>query len=744
MKRWHGLAATAALTAIAVLALTSLSAQPETASGAPEVIPGRYIVLLKGNANPRAFANSEGRRLGFTADVIFETAVRGFAGNLPEAAVEALRRNPNVALVEPDQVVTISDQGLPTGIDRIDGDDNPTSDIDGVDGVLDVDIAVLDTGIDTSHPELNVVGGARFTGVFFFCANGTGSYDDDHGHGSHVGGIAAGRDNGQGIVGVAPGARLWAVKVLDSGGRGAVSCIIRGIDWVTANASTIEVANLSLSTGNSPSLCTAIDNSVAAGVVYAVAAGNAGVDAANTSPANCASAIAVSALADFDGQPGGLGSATCRSDVDDTLADFSNYGSVVDIAAPGVCIESAWMDGGYFTASGTSMATPHVAGAVALFHVATGYGSGADPGSVLGAMGSEGWTVPQYSECGFSNDPDGIPEPVLYIGSSCSSAPVPTSTAPAPPSATPTSTPTVTPVPSSTPTAGPPTSTSTPGPTATPFPTPVPGDELVPNGGFETLSYLTGAPPVNHDFESGNLAGWTVSGSVTVQNNGPFGAFASMSHGNTITSSPFDVPPNAQTLSVDAVYLGSTGCLTIYVLSGPTYATSTKMNSNCGSTGWFRRTINVTQWSGQSIRLKLESSLKVGVDNAGLMTVVLDQWDVSAGTGALPELVAGGPDGNFGRAPNAMAPISAAFEVPQGNVTLTYSRRVASGGLYNVYVLCGPGFVRCERIVTNDGESAGQWLTRQVDISNYAGQVIKLEFYNAGTFDLDAVDLLVP
>jgi hypothetical protein len=126
------------------------------------------------------------------------------------------------------------------------------------------------------------------------------------------------------------------------------------------------------------------------------------------------------------------------------------------------------------------------------------------------------------------------------------------------------------------------------------------------------------------------------------------------------------------------------------------------------------------------------------------MGVVLDQWDVSAATGSVPELVTGGPDGNFGRAPNAMGPISAAFEVPQGSVTLTYSRRVASGGLYNLYVLCGPSFVRCERVVTNDGEAAGQWLTRQVDISAYAGQVIRLEFYNAGVFELDGVNLLVP
>ncbi|HXH21494.1 MAG TPA: S8 family serine peptidase [Dehalococcoidia bacterium] len=746
MKSWRGLVLTVALAAAAAFALTSVDSSPRTVAGAPERIPGRYIVLLRGNVNAAAFADAEGRRLGFTADVLYSAAVNGFAAEMPERAAQALRRNPNVSSVEQDQVVTIADQVLPTGVDRIDAEDNPASGIDGVDVGLDVDIAVIDTGIDVDHPDLNVVGGARFQGAFFFCGNGSGSYDDDNGHGTHVAGSAAARDNGQGVVGVAPGARLWAVKVLDSGGRGSVSCLIRAVDWVTANAGTIDVVNMSLSTGNAPSLCTAIANSIAAGVAYAVAVGNAGQDAANYTPANCGPAITVSAFADFDGAPGGLGAATCRSDVDDTFADFSNFGANVDIAAPGVCIESTWFGGGYLTASGTSMATPHVAGAVALFRVATGYAGAADSVSLLAAMTAAGWTVPQASECGFSGDPDAFREPVLYLGASCSPAPVPTSTPQPPATSTPTGVSTATPAPTSTPLPSP-TSTSAPTtPTSTPAPTgtPVPGGSLVPNGRFDAPSYGVGTPPANHGFDSGDLSGWSASGGVAVQDGGPGGFFAALTNGSSLLSAPFDVPAGAQTLSIDIGFLGGSACLSLSVLSGPDYTTSTGVSpADCGSSGWRTRAINVTTWGGQSIRLRVQSSGTTGLDNAGVMRVVLDQWDVSGPAGSVPELMSGGPDGSYGRAPNAMAPVTAAFQVPGGNVTLTYKRRVASGGIYNLYVLCGPTFTRCQRVVTNDSASAGQWVTKEVNLSAYAGQVIKLEFYNAGTFDLDSLELVV-
>ncbi|MCH8338373.1 MAG: S8 family serine peptidase [Chloroflexi bacterium] len=266
----------------------------------------------------------------------------------------------------PDQEVQLFDQTVPTGIQRIFADENPGITIDGVDDLrIDVDVAVIDTGIDSDHPDLNVVARTDCSGGSPFkqkCKDNSG--DDGNGHGTHVAGTIAALDDGSGVVGVAPGARLWAVKVLRNDGSGYISWIIAGIDYVTANADKIEVANMSLGCEcSSPAMDDAITNSVAAGVVYAVAAGNSDKDASTFSPASHPDVITVSALADFDGEPGGTAASTCRSDQDDTLADFSNFGSLIEVTAPGVCIFSTWKDGGYNAISGTSMASPHAAGA---------------------------------------------------------------------------------------------------------------------------------------------------------------------------------------------------------------------------------------------------------------------------------------------------------------------------------------------------------------------------------------------
>jgi subtilisin len=228
---------------------------------------------------------------------------------------------------------------------------------------------VIDTGIDWEHPDLNVVGGINCASGNPFRAKCSGNGDDDHYHGTHVAGTIGAIDNGIGVVGVAPGARLWAVKVLNSQGSGYTSWIIAGIDWVAARADTIEIANMSLGgSGYNQAEYDAIQGAVNKGVAFAVAAGNSDADASNFSPAAFGNVLTVSALADFDGVPGGLGSPTCRNDQDDTLADFSNWGSAVDIAAPGVCILSTYPleQGEYGTISGTSMASPHAAGALAL------------------------------------------------------------------------------------------------------------------------------------------------------------------------------------------------------------------------------------------------------------------------------------------------------------------------------------------------------------------------------------------
>jgi subtilisin family serine protease len=309
-----------------------------------------------------------------------------------------------VTAVISDDKVSIAAQTLPTGIDRVDGELSSAVSRNGS-GSVDVDIAIIDTGLDTTHPDLHVVGGKN-------CLTGT-SFNDGNGHGTHVAGIAAAKDNAIGVVGVAPGARLWAVRVLNNAGSGTISSVICGIDWVTANSDVIDVANMSLGGSGSDGSCSsdplhqAICNSVNRGVVYVVAAGNSASDAQSFVPATYSQVITVSALADFNGRPGGGAPATCRSDVDDTFADFSNFGSDVDLIAPGVCIYSTWKGGGYSTISGTSMASPHVAGAAALY---ASTHSSATPGEVKSALrraGNVNWND--------VDDPDLTKEKLLNV-----------------------------------------------------------------------------------------------------------------------------------------------------------------------------------------------------------------------------------------------------------------------------------------------------------------------------------------
>ncbi|MBI4664657.1 MAG: S8 family serine peptidase, partial [Verrucomicrobia bacterium] len=323
------------------------------AAGTP--VPGRYIVVLKANANAAAFAANN----GVVPDHLYSAALNGLAGPIPAGRLAALARNQQVAWIEQDQIVTANAQTIPTGVDRLDAELSATAKIDGLDERVDVDVAVIDSGIELAHPDLYV-----FKNVTF--VRGTKSGNDDYGHGTHVAGTVAALDNSFGVVGVAPGARLWAVKVIGKNGLGWMSDILKGVDYVAANAAAIEVANMSLGGGNSDALKLAIANSIAKGVVYVVAAGNSADDAANYSPANAPDAITVSAIADSDGGCGGLGADT-NYGADDTFASFSNFGSVVDIAAPGVNILSTYRGKTYAVGSGTSMASPHVAGAVALY-----------------------------------------------------------------------------------------------------------------------------------------------------------------------------------------------------------------------------------------------------------------------------------------------------------------------------------------------------------------------------------------
>lgn len=340
------------------------------AESAPsERAPGQYIVVLQDDVdNPGQVAQELAAQHGLGVGLVYEHALKGFSATVPAARLEKLQQDPRVAFVSEDRAVSTQAQVIPTGVDRINAENK-------VNTGAGVQVAVLDTGIDLKHAELkaNIVGGKN-------CSSGS-NYTDGNGHGTHVAGTIAAVNNTVGVVGVAPSVKLWAVRVLNNAGSGTWSSVICGIDFVTskapANGGSITVANMSLGGGgvsddncgvsNNDALHKAICRSRDAGVTYVVAAGNSGANAGQFVPAAYDDAvITVAALADSDGQPGGAGSATSYG-ADDTFASFSNYGSVVDIAAPGVNIKSTWKGGGYKTISGTSMATPHVTGAAALY-----------------------------------------------------------------------------------------------------------------------------------------------------------------------------------------------------------------------------------------------------------------------------------------------------------------------------------------------------------------------------------------
>jgi subtilisin len=196
--------------------------------------------------------------------------------------------------VEQDMTVQAFSQNLPKGVNRIDADLSPTKSGDGS-GSVNTDIAILDTGIDLAHTDLSIYRKKTFV-------VGTSSANDDNGHGTHVAGIAAAKDNTVGVVGVAAGARLWALKVLDATGSGSISTIIAGIDYITQHADEIDIVNMSFGCEcSSSSLDTAINNSVAKGVTFVAAAGNNHKDASTFSPARNPNVISVSAIADSDG-----------------------------------------------------------------------------------------------------------------------------------------------------------------------------------------------------------------------------------------------------------------------------------------------------------------------------------------------------------------------------------------------------------------------------------------------------------
>ena len=423
------------------LAGTNLHGQEKPSGGgnipAQEQAPG-YIIVFKKKVNAQDAANELESQRGLKIGRVYKHAIKGVfvPTDLPPQALEALKKNPNVAYVEKNAVGRLAAQPVPTGIDRVNGEDAVA--IDGSADLIDVDIAVIDTGIDPTHPDLNV--NHSMSVGYYSTYEGKGkkrrlvvveSFDvsdwaDWKGHGTHVAGIAAAMDNEIGTVGVAPGARVTAVRVLHENNASNTATYLAGMDYVAAHADTFEVANMSIGHPASAAINEGVGNMTAAGVVVVAAAGNESRDVDRwISPGSAPSAITVSALADTDGRPGGFGPESYSSDgtsrgKDDTLATFSNYGALIDVAAPGVEIFSTYLNGGYKIGSGTSMATPHVAGAVALYIALNGRdrdGNGVIDGEDVAQMEAlvktTGWQLGDYEY--FAGDTDGYPEPLLNV-----------------------------------------------------------------------------------------------------------------------------------------------------------------------------------------------------------------------------------------------------------------------------------------------------------------------------------------
>lgn len=388
-------------------------------------IPNQFIIYLKDNSNnnfntldPEEFYETELKNTGTELLYTYNYVTKGLAIKIPdENILEILKRNPNVEYIGQDMIVSIfsnqkvftqiNHQELPMGIDRVDGDLSPTrNNIN----LINADIAVLDTGIDLDHEDLNVYQQVSFI-------PNTNSADDDHGHGTHIAGIAAAMDNELGTIGIAPGARLWAVKVLEGTGIGDMSTLVKGLDYVAENADQIDVAVLSLGCEcKSNALDIAVNNVVNLGVTLVVAAGNDGKNAKTFSPANNPNVITVSAIVDTDGKCGGNGQSTSYGQ-DDTLATFSNYGDIVDISAPGVEIFSTYKSNSYASLSGTSMAAPHVAGAAALYKSTH---QDASPSEIKNHLVNSGTEFSDFCDGNghgyFSADKDNFNEPLLYLG----------------------------------------------------------------------------------------------------------------------------------------------------------------------------------------------------------------------------------------------------------------------------------------------------------------------------------------
>ncbi|MFF6918001.1 S8 family serine peptidase [Streptomyces sp. NPDC012466] len=382
-KRLGFVALTSLATAALVGGLTTLPAQAAPAEGrvlaadSPTAIKDSYLVTLKKSAGLKA-ASAAGKGLvkeyGGSVDKTFGKALNGWSATLSATEARRLAADPAVASVEQNQRVTLAatQSNAPWGLDRIDQTSLPLS---GTYTYPDsagsgVTVYVIDTGVRITHQQISGRASHGYDAV-----DGDSDASDGNGHGTHVATTIAGS-----TYGVAKKAKIVGVRVLNNSGSGTTAGVIAGIDWVTKNHSGPSVANMSLGGGASATLDTAVRNSIASGVTYAVAAGNSSTSASSSSPARVAEAITVGATTSTDAK-----------------ASYSNYGSALDIFAPGSSITAGWhtSDTATNTISGTSMATPHVAGAAAVYlaghtsstpaQVATALVNGAVTGKVTSA-----------------------------------------------------------------------------------------------------------------------------------------------------------------------------------------------------------------------------------------------------------------------------------------------------------------------------------------------------------------------
>ncbi len=411
----------------------------------------RYIVVFRNeNTDSQAVLDElMAATPGIVPTHVYGYLLSGFAAYLTPDAKQAIERDSRVASVEPDVEFELIDplptsgkaraarsgaqslateQTIPIGITRIGATRNSTAKIDGVDERVDADIAIIDTGVDLDHPDLNVFARVDCTPSPQVPGN------DLQGHGTHVAGTAAAKDNGIGVVGVAPGARIWAYRVSDDSGAiwGSyfIACMSSAAYYSTHpfEGQTIDVANVSLGFKTiadgacaSNTFHQSVCDAVAAGLTVVVSAGNDTIDAHGQSPATFDEVITVSNMADNDGKPGGVGgnfAYRCYTgdEFDDAIASSSNFGADVDIAAPGVDVLSTYPTdrthacspaAGYTYLSGTSMASPHVAGAAALIKARN---PSYTPAEVKKALLDTRHDVP------LARDPDGINEGILYVG----------------------------------------------------------------------------------------------------------------------------------------------------------------------------------------------------------------------------------------------------------------------------------------------------------------------------------------